>query len=108
MVGPASTELLSGQQIQVRNRNTAEENERLTDLIAHDVAEDMLAVGMASVTMIQRNKTCEYATSVPSPNIVLIFRIVVIPIEHYMGTHERMFPNTNVESSGLINPRGIQ
>ncbi|CZR68760.1 related to flavin-containing monooxygenase [Phialocephala subalpina] len=58
---------------------------------AHDVAEDMLAAGMASVTMIQRNKTCEYATSVSSPNIVLIFCIVVIPIEHYMGTHERAY-----------------
>lgn len=37
---------------------------------AHDMAEDMLANGLASVTMIQRNATA------------------VVPFEHYRVTHD--------------------
>lgn len=37
--------------------------------VAHDVAEDMLAAGLASVTMVQRSAT------------------LVVPIEHYSETH---------------------
>ncbi|KAF2796703.1 FAD/NAD(P)-binding domain-containing protein [Melanomma pulvis-pyrius CBS 109.77] len=44
---------------------------------AHDVAEDMVAAGLASVTMVQRNKT------------------FVIPIDHYKGTHDRAY-NANM------------
>ncbi|KAH8652009.1 hypothetical protein BGZ61DRAFT_374837 [Ilyonectria robusta] len=40
---------------------------------AHDVAEDMLQAGMASVTMVQRSKT------------------YVVPAEHYRETHDRVY-----------------
>lgn len=44
---------------------------------AHDVADDMLAAGMASVTMVQRSPT------------------YVIPAEHYKETHDKVY-NTHV------------
>jgi len=42
--------------IQVCSLNSI--NESSTDGKAHDVAEDMLAAGLSSVTMVQRSKTC--------------------------------------------------
>ncbi|KPM39840.1 hypothetical protein AK830_g6729 [Neonectria ditissima] len=40
---------------------------------AHDIADDMLTAGLASVTMVQRSKT------------------YVVPVEHYRETHDRVY-----------------
>lgn len=54
--GVVNMVLWLGQQTQVRYRAyTVNSN---ADVLAHDIAEDMVVAGMASVTMIQRSKTC--------------------------------------------------